>query len=185
MNKWTKILSWIVLAASYGAASAASTSLKQGDVMPTLSGETLSARPMQLPMAGTGTPRVLVFSFSREAGNDSRLWTEHPAKDPGAPGAVVVFRVILLHSVPRLFRGAAVSGIKSSVPQSLWDRTILTFRDEGLWKQYLAVSNEKCSYLLLVDGDNRVRWLSSGPYADAGYGELRKELDRPGNFGIK
>ena len=97
----------------------------------------------------------------------------------------MVFRVILLQSVPRLFRGAAVSGIKSSVPQSLWDRTILTFRDEGLWKQYLAVSNEKCSYLLLLDGDGRVRWVSSGPYTDTRYGDLRKELNRLVDSDIK
>jgi hypothetical protein len=97
----------------------------------------------------------------------------------------MVFRVILLQSVPRLFRGAAVSGIKSSVPQSLWDRTVLTFGDEGLWKQYLAVSDEKCSYLLLLDSDGRVRWLSSGPYTDTRYGDLRKELNRLGYSDIK
>ena len=175
----------IFLAASFVAAAVASTSLKPGDMMPTLSGETPSAKPIQLPMADKGVARLLMFSFSREAGSDSRLWTERLAKNPGAAGVVIVFRVILLQSVPRLFRGAAVSGIKSSEPQSLWDRTILSFRDEGLWKQYLAVSNERCSYLLLVDGDNRVRWLSPGPYTDARYEDLRKELDRLGNSGIK
>jgi hypothetical protein len=183
MNKRKEILLWALLASQVAAMTA--TSLKPGDVMPALSGDTLSAKAIQLPMANPGAARLLVFSFSREAGNDSRLWSEHLAQNQGAAGAVIVFRVILLQSVPRLFRGAAVSGIKSSVPQSLWDRTILTFRDEGRWKQYLAVSNEKCSYLLLLDGDGRVRWVSSGPYTDTRYGDLRKELNRLVDSDIK
>jgi len=182
MNKRTEILRWVFLA-SLGAAIA-STSLKPGDVMPTLSGETLSAKPIQLPLADKVAARLLVFSFSREAGSDSRLWTEHLAKDPST-AALIVFRVIMLQSVPRLFRGAAASGIKSGLPQSLWDKTILVFRDETLWKQYLAVSNAKCSYLLLMDADNRIRWLSPGPYTDAGYEDLRREVNRLGNSGIK
>jgi hypothetical protein len=43
VNKRTEIINWIFLVAS--------TSLKPGDVMPTLSGGTLSAKPIQLPMA--------------------------------------------------------------------------------------------------------------------------------------
>jgi hypothetical protein len=183
MTKRKELLLWPLLASQVAAMTAAQ--LKPGDMMPALSGETLSAKTIQFPMANPGAARLLVFAFSREAGNDSRLWSEHLAKNQDTAGTVIVFRVILLQSVSRLFRGAAVSGVKSSVPQSLWDRTILTFRDEGLWKQYLAVSDTKCSYLLLLDGDGRVRWVSSGPYTDTRYGDLRKELNRPGDPDIK
>jgi len=72
----------------------------------------------------------------------------------------------------------AVSGIKSGMPQGLWDTTLLLYKDEGLWKQYLAVSTAKEAYVVLLGGNNRVCWLGDGPYTDAAYAGLKMELLR-------
>jgi hypothetical protein len=42
------------------------------------------------------------------------------------------FQVIVLESVPKLFRGAALSGIKSGMPIAVQELTIVLYQDEEL-----------------------------------------------------
>ncbi|HTX35213.1 MAG TPA: hypothetical protein VME43_09330 [Bryobacteraceae bacterium] len=72
----------------------------------------------------------------------------------------------------------AVSGIKSGLPQAVWDRTLLVYKGEDAWKARLAVSNDKHSYVALLDGEGRVRWMSTGAFSEAEYAELEKALPR-------
>jgi hypothetical protein len=141
-----------------------------------LSGESLSGRPLGLPAASAGSIRVVIFSFSKSASADSRRWSERLAQDPGPHSAIASFRVIVLESVPKLFRSMAISGIKNGVPQALWEKTILLYHDEEAWKKRLGVSSDKHSYVLLLDGEGRLRWISSGAFSQAEFGELKREL---------
>lgn len=154
-------------------ASNAAAALKIGDTMPVLAGQTVSGKPIELPTANVGSVRVLVISFTKAASTDSQLWTGRVAKENGG---AALFRVIMLEAVPKLFRGMAVSGIKSGLPQSLWDTAILSYTDENLWKERLAVTSDKHSYVVLLDGGNRVCWLSIGAFNEDEYAGLRKEL---------
>jgi hypothetical protein len=160
--------------------TASAAALPIGEVLPSLSSETMSGKRIELPAADAGRVRVLVFSFSREAGSDSHLWDDRLAKESLAS---VSYRVIVLESVPRLFRGMAVAGIKSSMPRTLWDRTVLMYKDEAVWKQRLAVANDKHAYLLLIDGEGRVRWTGSQPFSERAFTELKEALARASGGG--
>ncbi len=50
--------------------------------------------------------------------------------------------VIMLESVPLLFRGMVASGIKNDMPLAVQDRIIVSFREEELWKQRLTVTDD-------------------------------------------
>jgi hypothetical protein len=43
-----------------------------------------------------------------------------------------------------------VSGIKSGIPQTLWERTLLLYKDEALWKTRLSMSSDKHAYVILL-----------------------------------
>jgi len=75
------VIRQLLLRVSFMAAVAASAPLEIGDVMPTLSGRTLSDKLIDLPAASASVTRLVVFSFSKAASGDSRLWTEHVAED--------------------------------------------------------------------------------------------------------
>jgi len=90
----------------------------------------------------TGNPVAVVFSFSRIGGNDARAWSEHLSKD--FPD-LSTNTIILLESVPSLFRGMALSGTKTALPLSMQDRTVVMYKDEVLWKERLEVSDERKS----------------------------------------
>jgi ATP10 protein len=157
-----------------GAADAAA--LHSGDMFPQVSGLTLTNRSLDLPAVVSGKPAVIVFSFSRSAGNDARLWNEHLSKD--FSNAVLDYQVIVLESVPKLFRGTAVSGIKNTMPAARQDRSIVLFKDEKLWKLRLAVSDNNRAYLLLLGADGRIRWSNSAAFGDSDYARLRSEIEK-------
>ena len=149
--------------------------VRAGDLFPHISGKTLSGRSLELPAAATGKPAVVLFSFSRAAGKDAHLWNQYLAKEFSS--AVPVCEVVVLESVPKLFRGMAVSGIKSSMPLSRQDRTIVLYQDEKLWKLRLAVSDNNRSYVVLLGPDGRIRWSNSAAYSDSEYARLKNEIE--------
>ncbi|HEY1526045.1 MAG TPA: hypothetical protein VGH51_07390 [Candidatus Angelobacter sp.] len=157
-----------------GAPPSDASSLQRGETLPQVSGQTLTGRTIELPAAARGKPAVVIFSFSKAAGNDARSWNERLSRD--FPKNVPSFTIIMLESVPKLFRGMALSGIKGSMPGSMQDRTMVLYRDETLWKQRLAFSMDNRAYVILLGPDGRIAWRSEGAFAEAAYAQLRNQL---------
>jgi hypothetical protein len=145
-------------------------------LFPQCSEQTLTAKQLDLPSAVAGRPALVVFSFSRAAGKDAGLWNERLSRD--FPNAVTGYTIILLESVPKLFRGKALSGIRSSMPPSIQDRTIISYHDEDLWKQRLAVSDDSRAYVVLLEPDGHIRWNNSGAFTVSEYARLKNEIER-------
>ena len=156
----------------------ADSALHPGDVMPEITGESLSGAPLKLPADAAGKSTVIAFSFSKSGGKDSRRWNEHLAKDFGSNKAVGSFTVILLEDAPKFLRGMIVSGIKAAMPQEVRATTVILYQDEALWKARLGVSTEGRAYMVLFDAKGSVRWMSSGPFTDAEYAHLKDEIGR-------
>jgi ATP10 protein len=160
----------LVLTRSVDAGQPEAGPLHPGELFPTISGITLSGRLLELPAAASGKPAVVIFSFSRTAGKDAHLWNEHLAR--GFSNAVPGYELIVMESVPKLFRGMAMSGIRSSMPPSMQDRTVVLYQDEKLWKRRLAVSDNNRAYVVLLGPDGHLRWSNSGAYTDSEYARL-------------
>jgi hypothetical protein len=150
------------------------SALQVGYAFPALSGRTITDHSLTLPASSTEKPTVLVFSFSRTAGKDARLWSEHLAKD--FPDTVSAYGVIQLESAPKLLRRLAISGIKSSMSVPVQNRTIVLYRDDQLWKQRLGVKDESRAYAVLLDRSGTICWMNSGAFSQDTYGSLRAKL---------
>ena len=177
MQRFTTLIALVIGFTFVGSANAAQSnapSLNIGDLLPDLFGQTLTGKALSLPGAIGDKPAVLVFSFSRKAATDARLWNEHLLNDFG--DVIAIYGIIELESAPKLFRGMAISGIKSSMPLSAQDRTIVLYQDEKLWKQHLAVSDDGHAYVILLGQDGRVLWMNSGSFADSEYALLKSHL---------
>ncbi len=156
------------------AAQSVPAPLQVGSTFPAFSGRTITNRPLTLPGSSIEKPTVLVFSFSRTAGKDARLWNEHLAKD--FPDNVAAYGVIQFESAPKIIRRLAISGIKSSMPISVQNRTIVLYRDEHLWRQRLAVKDESRAYVVLLDRSGKIYWMDSGAFSDNRYRILKANL---------
>jgi hypothetical protein len=99
------------------AAISAAPPLRVGDRCPTLTGQTVSGVAEEIPHLESSSAHVFVFSFSKSGGIDARLWRERLNKDFGTLNDVSWSSVIMLESVPKLFRGIALSNIESSIPK--------------------------------------------------------------------
>lgn len=149
---------------------------QEGQTFPQISGQALTGRSIELPAAVSGKPAVVIFSFSKTAGNDARSWNERLSRD--FPKDVLSFTIIMLESVPKLFRGMALSGIKGSMPIAMQDRTLVLYRDETLWKQRLAFSEDNHAYVLLLGPDGRIQWRSEGAFTEDAYAQVKERLTR-------
>ncbi len=148
--------------------------LQVGEVFPQFTGKTLMGKPLELPTAAAGKPAVVIFSFSKSAGKDAHLWNEAIAK--GFPNTLQSYTLIMLESVPTLFRGMVVAGIKSNMPSVLQDRTIVSYQDEELWKHRLTVTDDGRAYVVLVGTDDHIRWISLGAFSETEYRRLKNKV---------
>jgi hypothetical protein len=180
MKRFYTFLSFMIalfaIVSSANAAHSTTSPLHIGDTFPEFSGRTLAGKSLALPATGTDKFAVLVFSFSRAAGKDARQWNEHLSRD--FSNAISSYGVILLESAPKVFRRMAVSGIKSSMPLSVQNRTMVLYRNEELWKQRLAVTDNRRAYVLLLGPSGNVCWVNSGAFSDAEYTRLKNRLQK-------
>jgi hypothetical protein len=147
--------------------------LKPGDTMPQLAGQSLTGKPVDLPSGMGDGQIVLIVSFSHSAGRDSQNWGEHLSKDYPH---LNIYNAIFLEAAPKLVRPMAVSGIKSGMPPFIQDRAVILYRDESLWKQRLEIKDDSWARVILIDPGGRIRWISPGPFGDAVYQALGKEV---------
>jgi hypothetical protein len=147
--------------------------LKPGDTLPQLAGQSLTGKPVDLPSGMGDGQIVLIVSFSHSAGRDSQNWGEHLSKDYPH---LNIYNAIFLEAAPKLVRPMAVSGIKSGMPPFIQDRAVIFYKDESLWKQRLEIKDDSWARVIVIDPGGRIRWISPGPFGDAVYQALGKEI---------
>ena len=65
--------------------------LQVGSGFPRFSGQTLTGKSLDLPAAAAGRPVVVVFSFSKSAGQDAHKWNENLSRDfPNVPAYTII-----------------------------------------------------------------------------------------------
>jgi hypothetical protein len=52
-----------------------------------------------------------------------------------------------------------------------------TFSDEAEWRKVAHYANADDAYVLVVDGEGRVRWQTSGKVTDAGFETLKEQVE--------
>lgn len=152
--------------------------LRIGDHLPDVAGQNLSGAFTHLSAAVGGKIAVVVFSFSKSGGKDTQIWDKELVTDFSSSPTVAFSTVINLESAPRLLRGVIVSGIKNSIPPPLHPSTIVSYENEELWKQHLNVADDSHAYVILLDKDGRIRWMSSGSFSGAEYKELKAQIEK-------
>lgn len=156
--------------------TAAVQPLQLGSVLPDVSGETITGSPIHLLGVVNGKIAVVMFSFSKGGGEDARAWNEHLNREYSGNSSVACSTVIELQAAPRLLRGIIKSALGRDMPPYIRERTIITYKDEALWKRRLAVTDSGHAYVLVLGEDGRVRWRSSKAFNDIEFGDLERKV---------
>jgi hypothetical protein len=126
---------------------------------PSIQGETLTGKKVELPGA-FGGQTVVIVGFTHGSQKQTKEWAQR-LHGQGA------WSVAVLQDVPRLVRGMVVHGIKSGLPKEEYDRFVVTYRGEKELKEAAGFEKPDDAYLMIVDGAGAIRWRLHGPATDA------------------
>ena len=150
--------------------------LQIDSTLPQIKGKTLDDQEIALPEISAGKVTLLIFTFSKAAGEHGRVWNDHFIKDYPQDDQTTSYAIAVLGDVPSLFRGMVRSAIKRSVPPALRRRFITLVKDEGQWKQYVGLRDDKEVYIVLLDGKGRVQWVQHGLFDQAVFDMLKTKI---------
>jgi len=130
-----------------------------GQALPRTEAETLSGRKVTMPDVFGGKPAVVVFSFSKGAGEKTAEWVSALTK-AGAP----VWSAAMLEAAPRFIRPMIRSGMKKDTPAAMLDRSLCLYKDEKAWRAALGVVKDDAPMVVLFDARGQVEWKQQGFY---------------------
>jgi predicted transcriptional regulator len=87
------------------------------------------------------------------------------------------YQMPVLESVPKLIRSMVLKSMKSSVPKAEQPHFMPTFSDELAWQKVAQYANADDAYVLVVDGEGKVQWQTSGKITDAGFAALKAQVE--------
>jgi ATP10 protein len=159
-----------------GIAVCLAQTLQSGVTLPPINGTTLEEQSITLPDAVRGKVTLLVFTFSKGAGERGRNWTDHFFQDYPQEDKVTSYAIAMLEDVPSLLRGMIRGAIKRGVPVSRRKRFLTVIHGEDQWKRYIGLKDDKDPYLLLLDRKSQVQWTHQGAFDEAVYGGLKARI---------
>jgi hypothetical protein len=167
---------WIIalLLALSALGEGGSLPLQPGDALPSLIGQTLSGRVLDLPAATRGKAAVAIFSFSRAGGRDARNWAQHFSNDYTH---LAIYNVIFLESVPRPLHGIVASRIRDKMPLGMQDQTLLLYQHQIPWEQRLHIQDENYACVVVIERTGFIRSISSGPFTESVYARVKSEFE--------
>lgn len=139
--------------------------------LPQVVGESLTGQKIVLPDTLRGQPAVVVWSFTREAGEKVEKWAAPLVRD-----GVDVWVVAMIEAAPRFLRPMIRSSMRRASPALLHPRFVCATSGEKAMRQVLEVADDRIPYLILVDSGGVVVWRHAGSYSEAAHGELLRRL---------
>ena len=165
-----KALLWLGAYLTVGLASAAAQ-------IPAVTGTTLSGEKVSLPQDLHGAPAVLVLGFSQASREQAKAWGKRLAVDFDEQPEVRFYEVPMLGGVPKFLRGMVVKKIAQDVSDNGKRHFLPIYEHEAEWRTVAGYTKTDDAYVVLIDGDGKVRWKSEGALTDGIDAELRQRVN--------
>jgi hypothetical protein len=158
-------------------AGASQPSLRVGDPLPELKGQTLTGRTAVLPQS-SGKVTLVAMGFTYKSRFPVEAWAEWYRVTIGSRTDATFFEVPMISGAATLGRWFINRGMRNGTPTELHDQVITVYSGTGDWKQRLSYSSEHKddAYLIVVDRKGVVRWLYHGAFDQPRGDELKAVL---------
>jgi hypothetical protein len=143
---------------------------------PRLQEENLNGQQIVLPDAASGKVAVLVMGFSKASKTPTEAWARRIDSDFGKAPAFVLYQMPILESVPKMFRGMIISGIKKGVPENQRATFVPVVHNEDDLKKLVGFKGEDDAYIVVLDRSGKVVYQTHGESVDPGYAELKAKI---------
>jgi hypothetical protein len=135
------------------------------DRFPEINAETLAKTTVSLPKDATGRAAVVIFTFSKSAGNAAKQWNKALRAEFKDRGELAVYQVAVLEDVPRILRGVVMRGIRSGTPEELHNSFLVVLKEADALKTYAAYQRAEDPYLVVLDQQGVTIHRSSGNWS--------------------
>ena len=130
----------LVMALATPRTGAAQDSLRVGDRMPELKGQTLTGRTAVLPQASAGNVTLVAMGFTYKSRVPVEAWAGWYRTTIDPTTEVTLFEVPMIGGMATLGRWFINRGMRSGTPVELHDQVITVYGGTGDWKQRLSYS---------------------------------------------
>jgi hypothetical protein len=153
------------------AVTLALTLVAAAESLPVTPAETLSGRKLEFPTDLAGKAAVVVFGFSREAGDLTKVWMTRLSQD-----GINCWSVANLEKAPAMVRGMIRGSMRKGTPASQLDHSLILTKDNKRWAQAVGLKQESQSVVVLLDAAGKILWTFEGPFSDQAYQQLKSKL---------
>ncbi len=144
---------------------------------PRVQEENLVGQQVVLPDAAASKVAVLVFGFSKASQIPTEAWAKRILSDFGKAPSFQLYQLAVLQSVPRMFRGMIISGIRKGVPESQRANFLPVLHNEDELKTLVGFKEPDDAYLLLLDRSGKIAYQMHGAASDQSYEQLRARVE--------
>lgn len=174
----------VVMSMAIIRAGAAEESLRVGDRLPELKGQTLTGRTAVLPQASAGTVTLVAMGFTYSSRYAVEAWADWYRTTIGSKMDVTFFEVPMIGGLATLGRWFIDRGMRNGTPVGLHDQVITVYQGTGEWKKRLSYSadHKDDANLMVIDRAGMLRWLNHGGFDTSWSDELKTllaQLARP------
>jgi hypothetical protein len=153
--------------------------LQIGAPLPTLQGDYLSKRKATLPADAKGKYALLAFGFSYDSRIPVEAWGKEFDRRFKNNPKITLYEIPMIGGLSRLGAPFIDSGMRRGTPKEKHENVITVYGGTGPWKKMLNVQDEKAAYMILLDPNGIVRWISPGHHSDAKFAEIEKLITQP------
>lgn len=139
--------------------------------LPRTEAETLSGKKVAMPDVFGGKPAVMVWSFSKDAGEKTGTWMAPLTKE-----GLNAYGVAMLEAAPRFVRGFIKSGMKQGMTAAQQEKMLLLYAGDKAWRARLGLKDEKQLVVVVVNGKGEVVWAYEGAYDGRKIGEIKAKV---------
>ena len=151
---------------------------QSGAPFPHLPVTNLSGKALDLPQDLGGHNAILVIGFTQTSEKQTVVWRKHLSARYADSTATIVYPVIVIQNIPRIFHGLLLAGIRAGVLKSEWEHFLVVSVDESRWKPAIGWKGPDVAYVVLLDRAGKIAWRGVGPYSDAAASALEAEVSR-------
>ena len=144
--------------------------------MPGIAGDSLAGHRVELPDAARGNIAVLIFGFSKASKAPTSAWAEQLGSDLSSQTGFALYQLPVLEDVPRIIRGAVISGMRKGVPATSRDRFVPVLEDEAELKRLVSYKEPDDAYLVLLDRSGQIVAQRHGSFSATGDRQFKSEI---------
>ena len=150
----------------------------QGEIVPTMAGETLEKKSVQIPTVFTSELTLLLVGYKQDTQFDIDRWligldmTETQVDTYEIPAIQGMF--------PRMFKTQINNGMRKGIPKELWKGVITLYKDGETMQLFTGNENANNSRIMLINKQGKVLYFYDRGFSVAALKALRAVLASSG-----